>query len=144
MKNVSVFLFALFSIQASACLNEEIASRNPSTQGVSCLARWDGRKLLLIAEKNCSPCQQLIDRMRKEMSSPHKKNVKVVWLETDPQSCVEMSLRFSDFGEVWCANKKAVPESWEIHSTPVIFWSQGEKKYKHEGLIQSPKKLPWL
>lgn len=133
----------LGSLIGLACPQGEVSSLIPATQAVRCISKWRPDRILLVAELDCIPCQKLLERMRKEMPAARRKAVEVLWLNADPASCLQASLRGAELGEVGCAKRQEVELQWGVHSTPVVFWLEGERKLRVDGLIEKPKKLPW-
>jgi hypothetical protein len=78
------------------------------------------------------------------MAEIERKRVEVLWIESNPASCLAISQQFPEFGSARCIMRKEVSEKWGVTSTPVIFWIQKDKQNTQNGLVDQKKKLPWI
>ncbi|NBX75790.1 MAG: hypothetical protein EBQ92_04485 [Proteobacteria bacterium] len=126
------------------CGDDELPGLIPMTQKSVCIRRWDKEQIVVISERDCVFCRELLVRMRKEMSVLDQKKVEVLWIESSPAACLENAQRFPEFGIAKCISRRVVADKWGINSTPIVFWVQDEKRMLKKGLFASQQKLPWI
>lgn len=144
MKRLLGVLIVFVSASTPACPENDLPGLSPATQKASCLQRWKNDRILMVIERECIPCRELLDRMRKEMSKEQRKLVELLWLDTNPATCLESSLKFDDFGPQWCVSRSDVLEKWQIKSSPVVFWMDDKNKKTQLGRPPVEKRLPWF
>jgi thioredoxin-related protein len=140
---VFVFCF-LMSAAGIGCMEDELSGLIPVTQKPICVRRWQNEQMTVISEEDCIFCRELLERMRKEMPAIEKKRVELLWIDSNPVSCLKSSQQFTEFGSARCVSRREVAEKWGVSSTPVMFWIQKDKKFTQKGLVDRKKKLPWI
>lgn len=109
--------------------------RLPQTQSTECLTPWEPSKLKVIVERDCAPCQLMIEKLKSVPSSSGKKQViEFVWLETESNRCLELSLKVASIGRSVCSTKDAVEKKWGVNSTPTLYWLEGTQRKVQKGL----------
>jgi thioredoxin-related protein len=127
-----------------SCPKNSLRALVPQTQQTHCIEKWAPNTLVLVAERDCIPCADLINRTRKETNLGKEAwKLLIVWIELDQQSCLLNALKSASFGTSLCAKKKEVEDQWSIPSTPVVFFESNGKKQIQIGNVDKNKVLPW-
>lgn len=118
-----------------ACPPASIEVRLPQTQSTECQTSWEPSKLKVIVERDCAPCQLMIEQLKSSRASSGKNQViEFVWLETDSNRCLELSLKVASIGRSVCSSKDEVEKNWGVNSTPTLYWLEGTQRKVQKGL----------
>jgi len=134
----------LITLTGFSCTEGELPGIVPTTQHSACFRRWQKDRVTVISEKECIPCRELLFRMKKEMSERDNAKVKVLWIDSNPVTCLESAQKFRGFQATGCVTKKEAEVRWGIKSTPMIFWMRGDEKRTQIGLPDQKERLPWI
>lgn len=130
-----VLIGCLVGSGSMACPPESIEARLPQTQSVECQTQWQGSKLKVIVERDCAPCQLMIEQLKSFRSfSGTNFELEFVWLENESNRCLESSLKVASMGRSVCSTKEEVEKKWGVNSTPTLFWIESNQRKVHRGL----------
>ncbi|NBX82646.1 hypothetical protein EBQ90_06110 [bacterium] len=127
-------IVCVVSLVSLACPPEAIEARLPQTQSTECQTQWGASKLKVIVERDCAPCQLLIDQLKSIHSSGTNQAIEFIWLETESNRCLELSLKVASIGRSVCSTKEEVEKKWGVNSTPTLYWLEGSQRKVQRGL----------
>ncbi|NBV51393.1 hypothetical protein EBR78_09295 [bacterium] len=133
MKQLALIV-SLVSLVTWACPPEAIEARVPQTQSTGCQTQWESSKLRVIVERDCAPCQLLIDQLKSIRSSGANQVIEFIWLENESNRCLELSLKVALIGKSVCSTKEEVEKKWGVNSTPTLYWLEGSQRKVQRGL----------
>jgi hypothetical protein len=126
-----------------ACPADQLEALEPYTQKSVCLLKFQEKILSVVAEKDCLPCKGFLQRLQRDRTESGGFEINVLWIENDPRSCLETSLKVQHFAKGFCVRRKEVETKWGVDSTPQTFWKAIGKKGVLKGSIDEKKSLPW-
>jgi len=146
-RSVCVLLLSLCLISCSHrsldCSSDKVTASEPSTQASKCINRKLEKVLLIVAEKECVPCTKLLNRVVKESKNPLGLEIVVLWIESDPNRCLEAAQKWGEKLRSYCSSQSEVQSKWGVESTPVVYWVQNQKLREQRGLLEGNAPLPW-
>jgi len=137
-----IFLALSSFSPAVSCPLGELSVVEPQTQKVVCLNKWKANTLVVVTEKDCGPCSELLDRIRLTAEKNPRK-IELVWVETDLNSCLSSALKMASFASSWCSSRTELKNQWQVESTPIVFWEQNNRRRTQTGSVEKNRSLPW-
>jgi thioredoxin-related protein len=146
-RSVCVLLLGLYAVACSHrvldCSSDKVTASEPSTQTLNCINRNLEEGLLIVAEKECVPCTKLLNRVVNESKKPPSLEIVVLWIESDPNRCLEAAQKWGKKVRSYCSSQSEVQSKWGVESTPVVYWVQNQKLREQRGLVEGNAPLPW-